>query len=323
MARRQPKGEETQAGCTGTRSWIGSARAKPGSRQSSNNARTGVEQRVKRNPASAKHRRTGLQFSLRGQMSGIMPSLKIVIPLFALFFIVPLGLAALRYHQAGVGADWWSADRSSIGHLPAAGAHPAAVVRVFAAPTVRWRGIFAVHCWIVVKPEGAASYSRYDYTAWGEPLRVNGFAPDGRWFGRLPELVFAADGAAAAAMIPGMQAAIETFRLRGRGDYRAWPGPNSNTFVAAVLDAVPGAAVVLPPNAIGKDYPYDGHWLRRTASGTGVRLSLGGYAGLTLGWVEGVELNILGGVVGLDIRRPAIKLPGLGRLGLPSMPAPA
>ena len=248
-----------------------------------------------------------------------MPGLKIALVLFALFFLTPLAIAALRHQQTGVGADWWSADRSSAGHLPAAGQHAAAMVRVFAAPTVRWRGIFAVHCWIVIKPEGAAGYTRYDYTAWGERLRVNGFVPDGRWFGRLPELVFSADGAAAAAMIPDMQAAIEAFRLRGLDDYRAWPGPNSNTFVAAVLDAVPAAAV-LPPNAIGKDYPYDGRWLRRTASGTGLRLSLGGYAGLTVGWVEGVEVSILGGVVGVDVRRPAIKLPGLGRLGLPSVP---
>jgi hypothetical protein len=47
---------------------------------------------------------------------------------------------------------------------------------VFAARTVRWRSIFAVHTWIVVKERGAATYSRYDYTAWGEPIRSNGLA---------------------------------------------------------------------------------------------------------------------------------------------------
>ena len=39
--------------------------------------------------------------------------------------------------------------------------------------------------------------------------------------------------------------------------------------------------------------------------------------GLTIGWVEGLELNLFGGVLGLDIRRPALKFPGVGRLGLP------
>jgi hypothetical protein len=44
--------------------------------------------------------------------------------------------------------------------------------------------------------------------------------------------------------------------------------------------------------------------------------SLGGYIGLTVGWVEGLEVNFLGAVLGLDIRRPALKLPGIGRLGM-------
>jgi uncharacterized protein DUF3750 len=244
-----------------------------------------------------------------------MTFLKFGLLLFALFFLLPLGVSALLYLREGSGAGWRTADRSGVGHLPPAALTPQAVVRVFAAQTVRWRGVFAVHCWVVLKPAGAPAYTRYDYTAWGEPIRVNGFEPDGRWFGRVPEVVFAADGPAAEALIPRMEAAIAGYAWRSRGDYRPWPGPNSNTFVAAVLDAVPEARASLPPTAIGKDYPYDGRWLRRTASGTGVQVTLGGYAGLTLGWVEGIEVGILGAVAGIDLRRPAIKLPGLGRLG--------
>ncbi len=92
-----------------------------------------------------------------------------------------------------------------------------------------------------------------------------------------------------------------------------WPGPNSNTFVAAVLRAVPELATTLPPNAIGKDfrdgYPYVG----LTDSRTGVEASLFGLIGVKAGWVEGIELNILGLVAGLDLRHPAVKLPGFGR----------
>ena len=47
-----------------------------------------------------------------------------------------------------------------------------------------------------------------------------------------------------------------------------------------------------------------------------MRVSLGGYFGLTLAWVEGIELNILGGVIGLDLKRLALKLPAVGRIGL-------
>ncbi|RKK03970.1 DUF3750 domain-containing protein [Pseudoroseomonas wenyumeiae] len=241
--------------------------------------------------------------------------LKYALGLFLLFFILPLCISAALYWQKGQGAGWQTADRTSAGLLPAPAAHRPAVLRVFAAQTVRWRGIFAVHCWIAFKPEGAAHYTRYDYTAWGEPIRMNGFEPDGRWFGHLPETVFSADGAAAEALIPRVKQAIAEYAFRNRGDYQAWPGPNSNTFVAAVLDGLPEVTLALPPNAIGKDYPYDGRWLRGTPSGTGLRLTLGGYGGLTLAWVEGIEINILGAVAGLDLRRPALKLPGLGRLG--------
>lgn len=246
-----------------------------------------------------------------------MRILRRLLLLFFLLYLLPIGVAAALHLRNGAGAEWWRADRSSAGILPPAQAHAPAMVRVFAAPTVRWRGIFAVHSWIVVKPEGAADYTRYDVTAWGDPVRVNGFAPDGRWFGRDPDLVFAADGAEASRMIPRIEAAIAAYPWQRRGDYRVWPGPNSNTFVAALLEAVPEAGAVLPPNAIGKDFPHDGRWLRATASGTGLRLTLAGYAGITLGWVEGIEVSILGAVAGIDLRRPAIKLPGLGRLGLP------
>ncbi len=78
---------------------------------------------------------------------------------------------------------------------------------------------------------------------------------------------------------------------------------------------MPELQATLPPTAIGKDFPYNGDVFGWTASGTGVRVTLGGYLGLALGWVEGIEVNFLGAVFGLDLRRPAVKLPGLGRLG--------
>lgn len=245
-----------------------------------------------------------------------MPATKTSLAVFTLLLLAPIAVSAVLHQAHGIGPNWQTADRSSAGLLPPAAGHQPAVVRVMAARTVRWRGIFAVHSWIVFKPEGASAYTRYDYTAWGEPIRRNGFEPDGRWFGRLPEVLFAADGPAAAALIPRIEAAVAAYPLRAYGDYQVWPGPNSNTFVAAVMEAVPEAHLVLPPTAIGKDYPHDGRWLRPTPSGTGMRLSLGGYAGLTVGWVEGLEVNILAAVVGIDLRRLALKFPGLGRIGM-------
>lgn len=235
--------------------------------------------------------------------------------------IAPIAISAALYASSERAENWQLADRSSAGLLPAATAKPEAAVRIIAARTVRWRGIFAVHCWIVFKDKNAPGYARYDYTAWGEPIRVNGFAADGRWFGEAPEIVFAADGADAEKLIPRIKEAIASYAYRNYGDYRAWPGPNSNTFIAAILDAVPEMRVALPPTAIGKDFPYNQSWLSATASGTGMRATLGGYLTLTVGWIEGIEFSLFGGVLGLDIRRPAIKLPGLGRIGMSAISA--
>ena len=237
--------------------------------------------------------------------------------IFTLLIVIPLALSGLRYLVGDRRGDWQTADRSSAGLLPTASNHPDAVIRVYAARTVRWRGIFAVHSWIVVKERGARRYTRYDYTAWGDPIRVDGFAPDGRWFGAVPETVVAVDGEKAERLIPKIRAVVENYKFRSYGDYSPWPGPNSNTFVQAALDAVPELQAVLPPTAIGKDYPYRGAWAGVTPSGTGVFVfGLGGYFGLTIGWVEGVELNFFGGVLGFDLRRPALKFPGLGRVGV-------
>jgi hypothetical protein len=238
----------------------------------------------------------------------------------AVLFAVPIALSGVSFLLGDRQSNWRTADRSSAGLLPDPAKHPEAIIRVFAARTVRWRGIFAVHSWIVVKERGAPQYTRYDYTAWGDPIRVDGFAPDGRWFGAVPQTVVRADGDIAENLIPKIRAVIEKYRFRAYGDYSAWPGPNSNTFVQAALDAVPELKAVLPPTAIGKDYPYRGAWVGITASGTGVFATLGGYVGLTIGWVEGVELNLFGGVLGFDLRRPALKFPGLGRIGMAAGP---
>jgi Protein of unknown function (DUF3750) len=240
-----------------------------------------------------------------------------VVTIFLLLILAPIGISAARYYWSGDRRNnWQTADRSSAGLLPSASNHPAGLIRVYAARTVRWRGIFAVHTWIVFKEEDAPSYSRYDYTAWGEPIRSNRFSADARWFGATPETIVAVDGEEASRLIPKVRHVIENFKFRAYDDYRQWPGPNSNTFVQAVLDGVPELKAVLPPTAIGKDYPYEGDWLGVTPSRTGIYLSLGGYLGFTIGWVEGFEINFFGAVLGFDIRRPALKFPGIGRLGV-------
>src|SRR5262245_46099709 len=89
--------------------------------------------------------------------------------LLLLLIFGPIAVSAASYFAVGDRrGNWRTADRSSAGLLLPAPQHQDALVRVYAARTVRWRGIFAVHCWIVLKERGAARYTRYDYTAWGE-----------------------------------------------------------------------------------------------------------------------------------------------------------
>jgi hypothetical protein len=238
--------------------------------------------------------------------------------LLVLIFLLPLLLRAAVYYAGDRSGSWYDADWSSAHLLPAAASDPDARILVFSARTGRWRGIFAVHSWIVLKGENARSYTRYDLTGFGRPIHVNGWAPDARWFGNPPQVIGDIRGSVAAAAIPKIRAAIEAYPFARLGDYRLWPGPNSNTFVANVLRAAPELDVALPPEAIGKDFRADGSMFGLTGSGTGVEASLWGLLGLKLGWVEGLEVNLLSLVAGLDIRRPAIKLPGVGRIGIES-----
>ena len=172
-----------------------------------------------------------------------------------------------------------------------------------------------MHSWIVLKRANAPEWTRYDVVGWGNPVRLDNWPPDGRWYGNMPVAIADVSGAEAEKLIPRIEAAVRAYRFSYAGDYRIWPGPNSNSFTAAILRAVPELGVALPPNAVGRDF-RDGFYAGRTDSGTGVELNLHGFAGIKLGWAEGIEVNLLGLVAGLDLRHPGLKLPGFGRIGI-------
>ena len=234
-----------------------------------------------------------------------------------ILFLAPILARAVFYAIDNGPRSWRDADWSSTGLLPKANSDTQARVIVFTGTAGAWKGIFAVHSWIVLKRANASSWTRYDVVGWGEPVRANNWPPDGRWFGNVPVPLVDVSGPDAEKLIPRIEAAIAAYRFARAGDYRIWPGPNSNSFVAAILRAVPELAATLPPNAVGRDF-RNGFYAGLTDSGTGVELNLNGVATLKLGWVEGVELNLLGLVVGLDLRYPGLKLPGFGRIGVES-----
>lgn len=237
-------------------------------------------------------------------------------------FLLPVVARAALFAVGDAPRSYRDADWSSAGMLPPASQEKEARVLVMTGTAGAWKGVFAVHSWIVLKRANDDAWTRYDVVGWGSPLRRNNWPVDGRWYGNAPVTIVDLRGDAAERLIPKVEAAVSDYRYRKSGDYKVWPGPNSNSFVAAVLRAVPELGVQLPSNAVGRDF-RDGFHAGWTDSGTGVELNLWGYAGIKLGWVEGVEFNLLGLVAGLDIRNPAIKLPGYGRIGLPRAPVTA
>jgi hypothetical protein len=188
---------------------------------------------------------------------------------------------------------------------------------VYAARTVGWRGVLAVHTWIALKPANAAEYTRYEVVGWGvdrgaPAVRVNRAGPDNYWFGSRPDLLLDLRGEGVDALIAKVEAAVAAYPYPT--SYRTWPGPNSNTFVAHVGRSVPELRLDLPPTAIGKDFLAGAALAGRSPSGTGAQVSVLGLFGILAAWEEGVEVNLLGLSFGVDVKDVALKVPIAGRL---------
>lgn len=241
---------------------------------------------------------------------------------FALFvlalFVVPVLVSACLPDPRG-GVPWYQARRDPTGLAPdPAGTHEA-VIQVFAAPAVSWRGFFAVHTWIAVKPAGAQRYTRYEVVGFGvgngaPAVRVDRMGPDNYWFGARPHVLLDRRGAGVDELIERVREAVASYPYQHA--YRPWPGPNSNTFTGHIARHVPQLGLQLPSNALGKDFLPGGGFFAAAPSGSGFQVSLYGLAGILVAADEGFEINLLGLSLGLDALRPALKLPAIGRLGL-------
>jgi len=232
--------------------------------------------------------------------------------------IAPLLWTAGMVHGGAV-THWSQARWDSAGLAPDPATTPEAVVQVYAARAWGWKGILAVHSWIVMKRTGAAAFERYEVVGWGvrrgaPAVRKDMRAIDGYWAGNPPRVLVDHRGPAAEGLIGRIEAAIASYPYPDQ--YRTWPGPNSNTFIAHIGREVPELGLDMPPIAVGKDYLTNGGLFARTPSGSGVQLSLLGVLGLSVGRTEGLEINLLGLIIGIDPLGLALKLPGVGRVGL-------
>lgn len=238
--------------------------------------------------------------------------------LFLGLFVLPVIVSGCLPDPRG-GVPWREARRDPTGLAPDPTATHEAVIQAYSARAVSWRGVFAVHSWIAVKPTGAPRFTRYEVLGFGvangaPSVRIDRMGPDNYWFGARPRIVLDRRGAGVDAMIDKVRAAVAAYPYPQ--EYRAWPGPNSNTFTAYIARQVPELGLDLPSNAVGKDFLPGGALFAAAPSGSGFQISLFGVAGILLAANEGLELNLLGLNLGLDLAAPALKLPAIGRLGL-------
>ncbi len=234
-------------------------------------------------------------------------------------------LGYLAFSEQLSARDWRTASREPAGLAPDPATTREAVVQVYAARAVGWRGYFGVHTWIAAKRSDAEAFTVYEVIGYrlrrtGSAVVVHQRAADGYWYGNRPDLLRDVRGAGVDEIIDRIERAVENYPYAAR--YRVWPGPNSNTFTAMVLKDVPELRVDLPPTAIGKDY-LGLKPVGTTPSGTGVQVSMLGAAGVLAGVEEGVEVNVLGLTLGVDPRNAAIKLPLIGRIGFGRSVEPA
>jgi hypothetical protein len=241
--------------------------------------------------------------------------MKLFLLILAAWIVIPVVVSCARY--ASPDYSWRNAPRHSSGLAPDPQEHPEAVVQIYNARAFSWRGIFATHPWIVVKKTGAPTYRRYEVVGWGSgsKLRTDYSTVDGLWYGSTPSLLVDVRGPEADALIDRIESAVATYPFKD--DYRTWPGPNSNTFLAHVAREVPELSLDIPASAIGKDYRPWYQPVGYAPSGTGVQVSILGLLGATFAAEEGIEFNLLGLSFGVDLLRPALRVPAIGRLGLP------
>ena len=161
---------------------------------------------------------------------------------------------------SGCSANWRESSRDSAGIAPLPSEEPGAVVQVYAAKVWGWRGWFADHTWVAAKPAGDDHYTVYEVIGWrvyrGHPaVRIAKDVPDRKWFGAAPKVLADLRGAMAETVAAKVDAAARSYPYPD--EYRAFPGPNSNTFTAWIAREVPELDLDLPLRAVGKSYPLE------------------------------------------------------------------
>lgn len=236
--------------------------------------------------------------------------------ILATFFIFLLVIFLMIFIPSK-NSNWSTASRESANLVPLPENDPEAKVQIYSAKAFSWRGRFSVHTWIAFKEKNAESYLVSHAALWNiyhgrEVVVVTKDVPDRYWYGAVPSIIYSASGKEAEEIIPQIHAAIKSYPYHNF--YRAYPGPNSNTFISHVIREVKKIKIALPSNAIGKDFLCQKFFAISEAK-SGVQFSFYGMLGIILDWREGIEINIIGLSFGVNFLCPALKLPLIGRVG--------
>ncbi|MBC6481316.1 MAG: DUF3750 domain-containing protein [Hormoscilla sp. GM7CHS1pb] len=198
-----------------------------------------------------------------------------------------------------------------------------------AVPTVHLRaaplpgiGLLAVHLYFVVSSGENSQWERWEVWQWrnafSQPkntrqkacghLHVNLMAPLSEIGGGPSFMVQTWDGVAAEKIIATLHEHAENYISRNR--YLLWPGPNSNSYVARIINYA-GVPASLPGTAIGKD--WDGIFNFKFSLDPFRLIFQTPLIGVKISLTEDLELNLFGGtIVGINFRFQELKFP-LGR----------
>ncbi len=237
------------------------------------------------------------------------------IKMLILFIIISaLGpLFLLLSGKVSLHDNYLTASRESANLAPNPDLHQEAIIQVYAARAFNWRGLFASHCWIALKAKNAKNYTVYQVMGWRRfsnlpVVVIEDDIADRIWFNQKPQIILDIRNQAAQDMIAQIDAAARQFPYSE--NYVLWPGPNSNSFIAYIARKVPQLGLVMPSNAIGKDYLAQDQFFAVAPSNTGYQFSLFGLLGITIAKKEGLEINFLGLVYGFRIWPLRLFLPG-------------
>ena len=171
--------------------------------------------------------------------------------------LTAIALTGLVWLNRYTARDWRTASRESARIAPDPSSTREAVLHVYGADAWGWRGWFAIHTWIAAKPTGDNVYTVYDVVGWrgyyGQPvLRIRRDVPDRYWYGNQPRILKSHSGDGVDELIEAVDQAARAYPWKTT--YKAFPGPNSNTFTAWVAQQVPALELKLPLSAIGRGY---------------------------------------------------------------------